>query len=245
MIGLLKRLLAKAFWKLAPRKVRDRLNPPYATHSYSQEGEDRILARLFEGQGPGFYVDVGAHHPLRYSNTYIFYLQGWRGINVEARAGSMQLFQRVRPHDINLELAVSDKRGSLTYYEFNDPALNGFHKEIAAKADGWAHFRIIGTREIEAVTLADILDKYLPPAQSIDFLNVDVEGLDEQVLRSNNWDKYRPRVILAEDIGYPSLLETAQSPMSAMLNRYGYDLYCKTMNTLIFRLRSQSAGAVP
>jgi len=245
MIGLLNRVLARAFWKLAPQKVRDRLNPPHATYSYSQEGEDRILARLFTDQSAGFYVDVGAHHPLRYSNTYIFYLQGWRGINIEARPGSLQLFDQLRPRDINLELAISDKRESLTYYEFNDTALNGFAKEMAFKANGTAHYRIINTRVIQTVTLAEILDKYLPASQSIDFLSVDVEGLDEQVLRSNNWDKYRPRIILAEDIGYSSFLEAAQSPIGAMLQPYGYNLYCKTMNTLIFRLRSESPGAAP
>ena len=74
--------------------------------SYSQEGEDRILQRLFENQTPGFYVDIGAHHPRRFSNTYIFYKQGWRGINVDATPGSMFLFRVFRKRDINLEIAV-------------------------------------------------------------------------------------------------------------------------------------------
>ncbi len=75
----------------------------YAIKSYSQEGEDMILARLFENQQNGFYIDVGAHHPQRFSNTYFFYKKGWRGINVDAMLGSMKLFNKIRSRDINIE----------------------------------------------------------------------------------------------------------------------------------------------
>jgi len=74
----------------------------YALKSYSQEGEDMILRRLFEKQLTGFYVDVGAHHPKRFSNTYFFYKQGWHGINIDAMPGSMKLFEKIRPRDILL-----------------------------------------------------------------------------------------------------------------------------------------------
>src|SRR5580658_8816405 len=81
----------------------------YFRHSFSQEGEDMILASFFEGKKNGFYVDVGAHHPKRFSNTHHFYIRGWRGINVDATPGSMKLFRRTRPDDINIEAAVSDQ----------------------------------------------------------------------------------------------------------------------------------------
>jgi FkbM family methyltransferase len=232
-------LAGKIFWRLAPQRLLDQVNPPYAARSYSQEGEDRVLARLLEGQDHGYYVDVGAHHPQYFSNTYAFYLRGWRGINIDARPGSMQLFQKLRPEDVNLELAVSDEKKVLTYYEFNETPLNGFCKEAAMRAHGLGHFRIIGTREIEAVTLAEILEQHLPPSQTIDFLNVDVEGLDEQVLLSNDWDKFRPRLVLAEDTLARSYLEVSQSRVVALMVGYGYELFAKTMNTLIFRLQAE------
>jgi FkbM family methyltransferase len=225
--------LKKVLKRLAPRKVRERLDPPHARLSYSQEGEDLILARIFEGQYEGFYVDIGAHHPLKFSNTHIFYMRGWRGINIDACPGSMEVFRQIRPRDINLELAISDKPESLTYYEFNEKALNGFDKDMAAKAESLA-FEMTGTRTIETVTLAQVLDKYLPPEQVIDFMNVDVEGLDEQVLRSNNWNKYRPRVILAEDVGPHMWPAVSHTNLVKMLGEHGYALACKTMNTLIF-----------
>ncbi len=82
------------------------------------------MSRYFENKKTtGFYVDVGAHHPLRFSNTYKFYKRGWHGINIDAMPGSMDLFNRLRHRDINLERAVSDSKQILTYYAFNEPAL--------------------------------------------------------------------------------------------------------------------------
>ncbi len=76
---------------------------PPACLSYSQEGEDLILQRFFETKENGFYIDVGAHNPTRFSNTFIFYLKGWRGINIEPTPGSKTAFDSVRPKDLNIE----------------------------------------------------------------------------------------------------------------------------------------------
>src|SRR5215510_10661697 len=77
------------------RRVRRALPVGYRRTSFSQQGEDLILARLFEGQRRGFYVDVGAHHPRRFSNTFLLYRRGWRGLNIDAAPGSMRLFRLV------------------------------------------------------------------------------------------------------------------------------------------------------
>lgn len=102
----------------------------YATNSYSQEGEDMILRRIFGNQKNGFYVDVGAHHPKRFSNTYYFYKKGWRGINIDAMPGSMKAFDKIRRRDVNIEKPISDQKQLLTYFAFNEPALNGFSREL-------------------------------------------------------------------------------------------------------------------
>ena len=78
-----------------------------SNYSYAQEGEDRILMRYFDGRKKGFYLDVGAHHPKLYSNTYLFYNQGWNGINIDAMPGSMEIFNKQRSRDINIEAAIS------------------------------------------------------------------------------------------------------------------------------------------
>ncbi|MFT6206922.1 MAG: FkbM family methyltransferase [Colwellia sp.] len=205
----------------------------YSLKSYSQEGEDMILRRLFENQLMGFYVDVGAHHPKRFSNTYFFYKKGWRGINIDAMPNSMRLFKKVRPRDINIEKPVSDKKQILTYYIFNEPALNGFSKELSGKRNGQGGYFVERTENIETTTLEDILNCNLPINQPIDFLSIDVEGLDFKVLKSNNFDIYRPKVILIE-ILKSCLEDVLKSEVAVYLTKENYCLYAKSVNTVVF-----------
>ncbi|HWR59941.1 MAG TPA: FkbM family methyltransferase, partial [Thermodesulfovibrionales bacterium] len=126
IINTLKRIIPEKYWII----LRQRLSlSGFRTWSYSQEGEDLILRRIFSNITNGFYVDIGAHHPKRFSNTYLFYRQGWCGINIDAMPGSMKLFNKFRPRDINLEFAVANGNNKMTYYEFNLPALNSFSKD--------------------------------------------------------------------------------------------------------------------
>jgi FkbM family methyltransferase len=193
-----------------------------------------ILRRLFEKQKKGFYVDVGAHHPKRFSNTHFFYKKGWRGINIDAMPNSMSLFNQIRPRDINIEIAISDKKEKLKYYMFNEPALNGFSKELAEKRDGKNGYKIISVKDIETSTLEEIFEKQLPHGQEIDFMSVDVEGVDLQVLKSNDWNRFRPKIILVEISG--SLVkDIANSKEYKYLSGVGYESFAKTLNTVMFR----------
>lgn len=211
----------------------------HSSFSYSQEGEDLILRRIFDGKVRGFYVDVGAHHPQRYSNTYYFYLHGWRGINVDAMPGSMTLFNALRPQDINVEAGIAKERKELTYYMFDEPALNTFDEELARGRDKTA-YNIIGKKVSLTKTLAEVLDEHLPPKQGIDFLSVDVEGFDLEVLESNNWDRYRPSCILVECTDF-SLEESEKNEVYRYLKRKNYLLVAKTANTIIVTTSTMSA----
>ena len=104
-------LVPAPVWRGARRwaaRLIDDLLDPYRRTSYSQEGEDLILDRLLRRKPRGYYVDVGAFHPKKFSNTHLFYRRGWSGINIDATPGSMDEFRRVRPRDTNLEIAISD-----------------------------------------------------------------------------------------------------------------------------------------
>jgi FkbM family methyltransferase len=206
----------------------------WALKSYSQEGEDMILRRLFEKQTRGFYVDVGAHHPKRFSNTYFFYKKGWNGINIDAMPGSMDLFQRLRPRDINLEKPIAKCKQVLTYYMFNEPALNGFSKELSGQRNGQGQYFIKATKEIETTTLEDVLDNNLPFGKEIDFLSIDVEGFDFMVLKSNNFEKYKPKVILIEVLGC-CLDEIFDSEIVLFLAQHDYSVFAKTVKTVFFK----------
>lgn len=208
----------------------------YQNFSFAQEGEDLVLKRIFGLQDRGFYIDVGAHHPQRFSNTYLFYLQGWRGINIDAMPGSMAKFKELRPGDISIETAISDSSEELTYYIFNEPALNTFSESISAAKDGLRGYKIIEQVEIKTHKLSDILDMYLPEGQKIDFLSIDVEGLDHQVLLSNNWSKYKPIVILVEELSMPLEVLVQQSSTYHFLRKQGYQLFAKTFNTSFYKL---------
>ena len=83
--------------------------------SFSQYGEDLVLGSLL-AKKEGFYVDVGSYDPIRFSNTYYFYRQGWRGINIDPMPGSKKIFDDRRPRDINIEVGISDRPGVERYY---------------------------------------------------------------------------------------------------------------------------------
>lgn len=232
----LKKYLPSSLYKPL-LKFYDKFINRHYQKSYAQEGEDLIVYRMIYGKiNKGFYVDVGAHHPKRFSNTYFFYRKGWRGINIEPMPGSKQIFDKYRPRDINLEIPINSKEENLTYYIFNDPALNGFSKDLSLQSNQLSDYKIIRTINLRTETLNHILDKHLPVGQKINLLSIDVEGLDMEVLKSNDWIKYKPDFILIEDKEF----DISQSENSAIYNflvQMNYQLIAKTLNTLIFQLR--------
>ena len=203
--------------------------------SYSQDGEDMILKALYENRKyyKGFFVDVGAHHPVRYSNTYHFYKKGWSGINIEPTPTIMSSFKLFRRRDINLNLGVSGKKDTLTFYCFNEPALNTFSEGVAKKVDAAENkYKIIKELQVDVLPLGEILDRHVPHGKKIDFFSIDVEGLDFEVLQSNNWAKYKPQYLLVEDNS--ALDKIAESPVYEYLSAMGYKPIAKTLRTLIF-----------
>jgi FkbM family methyltransferase len=243
MRELLKKV-TPVFIKRAVHRVLQRRPAYFAIRSFSQEGEDMVLRRLFEGQAHGFYVDVGAHHPWRFSNTYFFYKRGWRGINIDATAESIAKFHHTRRRDINVEAAVSSDGRELILRLFNEPALNSL--QPGQNENVSEMFHVVSERKIKTRRLADILSENLPAGQRIDFLSVDVEGMDLEVLQSNDWQQYRPRYVLSECFGQ-NAGEVASGPISAFLGEQGYEFLAKTVHTAIFRdraERSADAGGV-
>lgn len=217
------------------RQIRERWFDVYAKRSYSQEGEDMLLDRFLEDRPVGFYVDVGAHHPKRFSNTYRLYCQGWRGLNINANPGSMTLFQKLRPRDINIEAGVSSAPQELTYYAFNEPALNTFSKTLAKERVSETH-SIVNETSVRTEPLWRLLDEHLPAGTKIDLMTIDVEGLDYDVLQSNDWSRYSPDFILVECLGAASLEQASSDPVAEFLRSRRYAVVAKTMNTLLFGL---------
>lgn len=204
--------------------------------SYSQEGEDMIYRSCFENRKnyKGFYIDVGAHHPYRFSNTVHFYQNGWRGINIEPTPGAIKLFRLFRRRDLNLNIGINAANGTLPFYCFNEPALNSFNQKISDERVLTTRYKITNVINVKTMPLSQVLDHHLPAGQTIDFLNIDAEGLDLEVLKSNNWNKYVPLFIMVEtDIDLKNL---HQSEIYNYLIVRNYELVAKTSRTSFFKL---------
>lgn len=193
-------------------------------YSFSQEGEDMILDNLLEFKKKGFYIDIGAYHPLQFSNTMRFYQRGWHGLNIDAMPGSMKLFNRLRPRDINLEAGLSSSEGEMTYYIFKEKALNTFDASGLERLRQ-AGFVPIKKMTVKTYTIMQVLDKYVDKNQEIDFMDIGVEGFDEKVILQMNFDKYRPNIIMLEKQGMSD---------NPVLENNGYKLAALTGRTAIY-----------
>lgn len=208
----------------------------FQNFSFSQEGEDMVLSRYFEGKQNGTFIDVGAHHPFRFSNTYLFYKKGWRGINIDPLPESKELFDKYRPEDENLSIGISNSEQVLTYHMFNEPALNTFDEKEAREKDGVHNGRyfIIDKVPVKTKKLSTILGESNLTLDEIDFLSIDVEGLDIEVLESNDWNKFRPEVVLVEELSTNIQNIIEQSPVYKYLKDKNYNLYYRTLNTSFY-----------
>ncbi|HTV59657.1 MAG TPA: FkbM family methyltransferase [Verrucomicrobiae bacterium] len=161
---------------------------------YAQNGEDVMLRRCFAGGRAGFYIDVGAMHPLIDSVTFSFYESGWRGVNVEPNPGYHQLLARFRPRDVNLNLALADVPGEATLTIVENTGLSSLDPENGVRAMKLGHTTSVA--KVNISTLERICEEFAP--RTIDFLKVDVEGWEERVLQGGDWRRFRPRVVLVE-----------------------------------------------
>ena len=237
--------LLNALVKLAPRKSWNHfvLTSEVAgfsnafSISWSQGGEDLALLHAIAGKRDGTFIDIGAHHPFRFSVTHHLSRLGWRGVNVDANSELIDVFNRERPRDINICAAVGTEK-SYTFTIFKEPALssvNGAWKD-KFQADGW---EIDRTVTVPGITLRDIYDRNFLN-DCIDLLSIDAEGSDFNVLKSMDFeslDKARfPRFLLLE--ATPPVSSALRTDSVAYAITLGYEpLYVLPMSTLLQRGR--------
>lgn len=191
--------------------------------AYSQFGEDLVLNTLLGDVQQGFYVDCGAFDPFIFSNTALFYARGWHGINIEPQRSRWQLFQTLRPRDINLCEVVSSSDGDVDFIESTTPTLSGIaDPDSCSRADG-------SMVRKKARRLSAVLQEYAKDVH-IDFLTVDCEGHDLAVLQSNDWSRFRPSFVLAEDHD-----RNTGSPLTKFMTELGYTQLLKLGPTRIFQ----------
>ena len=219
-------------------EAKSHISNPNAHISFSQFGEDLVILSILgmrKRLETGFYVDVGAFHPFKHSNTALLHLfHGWKGINIDANPDSIQLFEEQRPGDVNIVAAVSDEEAEREYLRFDHSGVNTLDPGMQQRQtrDG-SPFKVKDRVMVRTRGLKDILDGLAEPPARIDFLNVDCEGLDLRVLRSNDWNRYRPRVIAVEALGL-KLEKSSDNPLNVFLRGKGYRLVSHAFVTSIF-----------
>lgn len=200
---------------------------------YSQEGEEIILRRFFNYKNNGLFVDIGAHHPLRFSNTYVLYMMGWRGINIDATPGSMREFNKQRKEDINIEAAISDKEEQVNFFMFNEAALNTFDEKKAHAIINAGKYKLLNTSSVLTQTLAKTLEQHIAAGTEIDFFTIDAEGFDLKILKSNDWNKFKPRVIVIESANM-DIDHLHQDEICIFLTGIGYKAFAKTFKSVFY-----------
>jgi FkbM family methyltransferase len=187
--------------------------------SYSQNLEDYHLSLAFAGQSTGTYIDVGAGHPIADNVSFWFYERGWQGIVVEPQPELLTLYQRLRPRDLAIGGLVGRHCGEIDFHVVDrlhglSTSLEGFARK--AKAFG-ADYRTV---RMPVTTLATLCEKH--SMDSIDFLKIDVEGAEGDVLFGGDWKRFRPKVVVAEAVT-PLASEQGWHDWEPFLIAQGYD----------------------
>lgn len=183
--------------------------------SWAQDGEDLYLVDALPDKG--FYVDVGAHHPLRFSVTHALYVRGWRGINIDFTENFESLFSRFRPKDTNVK-ALIGPHAEVTYYRFNEEALNTTVRQIAEdyQSAGWS---IRDSQTISSQTLSEVLTRENAPRE-IQLLCIDVEGADLEVLKTIDFLDWQVENVLVE-VNSPSW-QIDKTEIGRYLSKFGF-----------------------
>jgi len=205
---------------------------------YSQCGEDAIIKYIFQLRDidKPTYIDIGAHHPYYLSNTAYFYEKGCRGINIEANPDLIAAFRSHRPHDINLNVAIGGVTNEMNFYILSDSSLSTFSKDEAEKLALAGTHKITSVEKIHLVTLESVLKKYNNNTFP-DFLSLDVEGLDMEILMSIDFTKYWPKVICIEAAEYSPIGAGAKRlDLIEYITKKGYYEYANTnLNSILVK----------
>jgi len=186
--------------------------------SYGQFGEDAVLQALVPAT-PGFYIDIGSGHPILGSNTYALYELGWQGILVDPVRANIELARRIRPSDTSIHAAIGMSDSTvIDFIEFEVYQYSTTSESRAAEVTALGH-KIAARYEVEVLQLRNILPDEIPAGPTV--MSVDVEGEEMSVLESNDWDSFRPDVLLVEDLNPPIQRKT---PVSEFLSSKNYEL---------------------
>ena len=204
--------------------------------SQSQFGEDIKISELFSKSKKGTYLDLGCFHPIRQNNTYLLHKLGWKGINIDLNPLTIELFKVARPNDINICVAISKKKESKDLFFDNELSslntINRNHTLFLKKAFNQINLK---KRKVKTNTLTNILKKY--KIKEIDFMNIDIEGNELEVIKTINFNKLNIKVICIEIVNYEiysKKIKINKNKIFNILKKNKYNLKFKTFVNYIF-----------
>lgn len=196
----LKQFLKKSFLGKPIIYLRYKYPSIKPKYSYSQTGEDILIDFFLKGKNSGFYIDIGSYHPINLSNTYKFYKRGWSGINIEPNHNKFHLFKKQRIRDINLNMGIGQSETKSPFFILDADTLSTFSEQSAESYKKMGH-KVIEIKDVDLMPLKNVIAKYAKD-KKIDFLSIDTEGYDLEVLKTNDWNLYRPSLIVLETVEY-------------------------------------------
>jgi FkbM family methyltransferase len=215
-------------------KLRSRLSPQ-SSRTYAQSGEDVIVKYIFDALriARPSYLDLGAHHPTRMSNTYLFYRNGGSGICVEPDPDLFKQFKLRRPRDTSLNVGVGLQHGMADFYVMTSRTLNTFSRDEAERYQSYGKQKIERVVQMPLIPINQIIaEHFAAPPQ---FLSIDIEGLDLEILQSLDLARYRPTVLCVETLTYTEdRSEQKRTDIIDFVSKQGYFLYADTYINSIF-----------
>ena len=206
------------YFQLIKAKFKPRL-------AYSHWGIDLIITKLLDSKNRGIYIDVGCHHPFLNNHSYLLYKSGWEGINIDIDYNSIDMFNFFRKSDVNIQTAVTDHKGEVDlFFYHNRAAKNTISKEFGSDAKE--------QKKINSDTLNNIIENSKFKNSKIDFVSIDVEGNEMNVLNGFNLKKYKPKLILLEFI-LPNKKEFYEKDINEITNSEVYKFLIKNEYKLI------------
>jgi FkbM family methyltransferase len=178
-------------------KIRELIFKRYNV-SFCKSGDDIQLNKLINSTSSGVYVDIGCWHPIKASNTYFFYLRGWKGLCIDPNPELKILFEKFRPTDKFINCAVGEDSKKFKYYMLEEQysSMNTLNLDFIKK-HGLLD-KVKKTLDVPTISLKKILDENINEKDRLDFFDIDVEGFDLEVLKTNDWEKYRPKIVVIE-----------------------------------------------
>ena len=230
----IKRGISKIVFRFIKPPVKFSYVEVYNT--YAQAGEDRVLSFLFDTLGiyHPFYIDIGANKPDWSSNTYLFYLKGAKGISIEPDKILFDKFKVARPNDICLNMAVGfDGKTEADFFVFDEPSLNTLSEEEAISRNKIGEFKVVEKIKVTVIRVEQIIEEYCPKLP--DFISLDVEGIDFDILKSFDFENYPVPVWVVETIDYsPNPQKVKNYEVIEYMKTKGYFVYGDTYINTIF-----------